>query len=116
MPAKQRLDSDDRGRSERDLWLVVNAELPTLQSEAQLVLEAEQLPALARHLVAKDLVAPSSRLLRRVHRHVRMAYEVLAVPGPTAVSDDPHAGSQGELPVGHRHRVRKALQQPARDA
>src|SRR5437870_13274197 len=100
MPAKQRLDSDDRGRPERDRWLVVDAERPTLQSEAQLVLEAEQLPDLARHLVLKDLVAPSTRLLRRIHRHVRVAYEVLAVPGSATVSDDPHAGSQSELPVG----------------
>src|SRR5439155_12630059 len=51
VPPQERLDADDLGGVERDLGLVVEAELATLEREPQLVLEAEELSELASHVV-----------------------------------------------------------------
>ena len=89
-PAQQRLDADDRARCRAiDLGLVVDAELVPLEAEPQLVLEPEQLAELARHVVVEHLVAAAPRFLRRVHRHVGVANQLLAAPGPPGGSTIP---------------------------
>ena len=79
-PAQQGLDTHDRSAHDLDLRLVVEREFVALQSESELVLEAERLPELARHLTAEDLVAAAARLLGGVHGDVGAADQLLAVP------------------------------------
>ena len=99
MPAEQRLDADDRAGLEVDERLVVNLELPALEAEPELVLQAEQLSELTRHSVAIQLEPASAGLLRRVHGHVRVPDQVFA-RAASAMGHDPDAGSDFEsMPV-----------------
>ena len=87
---------------ERDLRLVVDAELAALQAEPELVLEPEQLAELAGHLVVEHLVAAAAALLGRVHRDVGVPDQLLALAGPAVVDHDADARAERQLASGER--------------
>ena len=74
--------------------LVVERELVALEAEPQLVLEPEQLAELARHVVLEDLEAAPAGLLRRVHRDVGVADELVAVAAAAGVHGDADARAE----------------------
>src|SRR2546423_2063870 len=115
VPAKKRLDAHHRGAVESDLRLVVNAQLPSLHSQPQLVLKRKQLAGLPRHVVVKHLVAAPTGFLCRIHRNVGIPYQALALAGATWVDADSDAGRNGKITARDRHRHREALEQAARD-
>src|SRR5439155_2146006 len=116
VPAEQRLDPDDVAVLEVDLGLVMQRELIALETEPKLVLEAQQLPELAGHVVAEELVPAAARLLRRVHRDVRVANQLFALAGTARVEGDADARADHELAPGDPDRLLEREKQPLRDA
>src|SRR5262249_20269970 len=57
VPAHKGLGADDRSVRELHRRLVVDGELAAVETEPQVVLEADELSELARHLVVENLVA-----------------------------------------------------------
>jgi len=69
------------------------------------VLEPEQLAELAGHVVVEELEATAARLLRGVHRHVRVAEEFLAASLASSMEGDADAGADAQLAAGDPDRL-----------
>ena len=106
VPAQQRFDADDSRAVEGHLGLVVDAQLPALQAQPQLVLQPQHLAQLTRHVVVVDLEAAATGLLRRVHRDVGVPQQLLAVALPAGMHGDPDARPDRQLMAGDHHRLR----------
>ena len=115
MPPKKRLGADDRGGLEVNFRLVVEAELAALQAQAELVLDAEQLTELLRHLGAEDLVASASGVLGGVHGDIRVSDELLALPR-ARTEHDADARAKDDLAPGDRNRSSELVEQSLREA
>ena len=117
LPAHECLDPGDLAGPQVDLGLVVEPELVARERPPEVVVEGEPLGGAQSHAVLEDLVAVLAPPFRLVHRHVRVAQQVLAprgTPVPTPPERDPDARRRVEVPPCNAHRRVEGGRDPGR--
>ncbi|EXI75312.1 MAG: hypothetical protein AW07_01213 [Candidatus Accumulibacter sp. SK-11] len=98
-PANQRFGAEQPAAAALDSWLVVDAQLPALDRDAQVVLDLHSLARAPVHLEGKELGVVAALLLRLVHRRVSVAHQgfdlhtILGVDGDADAARDMQIGA-----------------------
>src|SRR5712691_13157697 len=97
MPSKQGLDTCDLTGLKVHDRLVDESELPSLQGPLEVALEGEAGERRRVHTRLEDLDTVLAVALRRVHRDVRVAQQVVGGLAPGGRDRDPNAGMDEQL-------------------
>ena len=112
IPPHERLEALDAASPEVDDRLVVQGELAADQRPPEVGLHLEELERAPVHRRLEHDALALAVGLRRVHRGVRVADQVVRLGGRAVVERDPHAGADEDLPAADLKRLLQRREDP----